>query len=71
MTPAGHKDDLDTGRMRPLERGEVGLRNVEFGIKQRAVDIGRQQPNGGVGKLHYSNFNIVPLPDTYPPKPSA
>jgi len=45
--------------VRPPQRGQIAFRNVKLWIEQRAVDIGRQQPDGSLGERHYYNFIIA------------
>jgi hypothetical protein len=41
---------------------------LELRVQERAVDIGRQQANARLGKLHCCNFNIQPALDFALPK---
>ena len=58
MPPPGHEHDLDPRRMRPPQRDQIALRNLKLWIEQRAVDIGRQQPDGRLEKSSPLNFTI-------------
>ena len=46
MPPSGDQHNLNAGRMRPPQRHQIAVRNLKLWIEQRAVDIGRQQPDG-------------------------
>ena len=58
----GHEHNLDPGRVRPPQRHQIALRNLKLWIKQRAVDISRQQPYGGFGNRHSLDFTIRTCP---------
>jgi hypothetical protein len=59
MPSSSHQHDFDTRGMRSPQGLQIAIRNLKLRIEQRAVDIGRQQPDGRVGNLHYVNFIIA------------
>jgi hypothetical protein len=50
---SGNQNDFNARGVRPPQRRQVALGNFELWIEQRAVDIGRQQPDGSL------DFNIA------------
>jgi len=46
MPPPRHQNNLNPRRMRPPQRHQIARGHLELWIEQRAVDIGRQQPDG-------------------------
>ncbi len=45
--------------MRPPQRIQIAFRDLKLWIEQRAVDVGRQQPNGRFRVRHSNNFIIA------------
>src|SRR5581483_4829707 len=59
MPPAGDQHDFDAGRMRLSQGRQIALGDLILRIKQRAVNVGGQQPDGGRRNRHSWNLSSM------------